>query len=165
MESTRTPKPMAVHGERVVADTLTVILKHHGYDCTPPYNGYDFVTLARQIRPQVILTDVVMLGMYGTEAAMLILDEQPECKIIFLATSTGADTLCQAVKQRVMITVVFKHGEMLRCGVQSQKKVTGLQIRIYLIVRNIAQPFFLRTRILVLQCESRSTPLNHYLSS
>jgi CheY-like chemotaxis protein len=99
MESTAAPKFMAVHNERVVADTLTVVLKYHGYDCTPAYFGDEVVTLARQIRPQVILMDVVMPGMKGTEAAMLILDEQPECKIIFFATSTGADALCQEVKR------------------------------------------------------------------
>jgi CheY-like chemotaxis protein len=99
MESSNVPKIMAVHNERVVADTLTVILKRHGYDCTPAYYGDDAVILARQIRPQVILMDVVMPRMKGTEAAMLILNEQPECKIIFLATSTGADALCQEVKR------------------------------------------------------------------
>jgi len=93
-------KFMAVHNERVVADTLTVILKQHGYDCTPAYYGDEAVTIARQIHPQLILIDVVMPRMKGTEAAMLILDEQPECKVIFLATTTGADALCQDVKQR-----------------------------------------------------------------
>jgi CheY-like chemotaxis protein len=99
MESTTAPKILAVHNERVVADTLTVILKHHGYDCIPAYYGDDAVSIARQIRPQVILIDVVMPGMKGTDAAMLILNEQPECKIIFFATSTGADALCQEVKR------------------------------------------------------------------
>jgi CheY-like chemotaxis protein len=87
MESTAAPKILAVHNERVAADTLTVILKQHGYDCTPAYYGDDAVIPARQIRPQVILMDVVMPRMKGTEAAILILDEQPECKIIFLARS------------------------------------------------------------------------------
>jgi CheY-like chemotaxis protein len=98
MELPSAPKILAVHNERVVADTLTVILKEHGYDCTPAYIGYEAIVLARQIRPQVILMDVVMPVMNGTEAAILILNEQPECKIIFLPGSSGADALCREVK-------------------------------------------------------------------
>ena len=100
MESTNTPRLMVVESRRIVTETLTFALRLHGYDCTPAYDGDEAVSIARQLRPQLILMGVVMPRMPGTKAAMRILDKQPECKIIFLAGSLNATLLCEDVKQR-----------------------------------------------------------------
>ncbi|HEY2392682.1 MAG TPA: response regulator [Candidatus Angelobacter sp.] len=94
-----TPRLMVVDSERVIADTLAIILRSRGYDCTVAYTGVHALQIARQLRPDLILMEVVMPGMHGTEAGRIILDEQPECKIVFLVSSSSSEALLEELKQ------------------------------------------------------------------
>lgn len=76
---------MVVNDEPVIADTLVLILRQHKYDCVAAYDGDEAIELARQCRPRYILMGVVMPRMLGTEAARVILKEQPECRIDFFS--------------------------------------------------------------------------------
>jgi CheY-like chemotaxis protein len=85
MKLTHAPKLLLVDDEPVIVDTLAIVLRQHGYDCTVAYHGAEAIEKARQLRPEFILMGVVMPGMYGTEAGRIILDEQPECRMFFFS--------------------------------------------------------------------------------
>ncbi len=91
------PKILVVDDERVIADTLAVILSKYGYECWTAYQGLEALEKARQFRPHFILMDITMPEMSGVEAGQLILEEQPACKIVFM---TGAKSNEDFLKRR-----------------------------------------------------------------
>ena len=89
-----------VDDEWIIADTLAVILCQHGYDASPVYSGADAVERARQIGPDLIISDVVMPGINGIEAAIRIREFLPSCKILlFSGQAATADLLEKARAQ------------------------------------------------------------------
>ncbi len=88
---------LVVDNEQMIADTLVLILRQNGYDAIVAYSGEEAVQKALTLRPQVVLTDIIMGKMNGLEAAILIADAVPSCKILlFSGQPATADLLLQA---------------------------------------------------------------------
>jgi len=60
-------------------------------------SGEDSVDKARELRPDIILMDVRMPGINGIEACRLILEEQPEIKIIMLTSYTDEESVMASI--------------------------------------------------------------------
>src|SRR4051794_38234006 len=58
--SLRAPRVLVVDDERLVADTLSEILKRFKYDALPFYNGETAIEAAREQCPDFVLSDVIM---------------------------------------------------------------------------------------------------------
>lgn len=86
-------KVLVVDDERSIADTLSIILSHHGFDTATAYGGANAVETASRWNPDILLTDVVMPGMNGVEAAMCIRAVQPTCKIVLFSGQTVSSEL------------------------------------------------------------------------
>jgi DNA-binding NtrC family response regulator len=100
---------LVVDNERMIADTLVLILKQNGFDAIVAYSGEDAVHSALVLRPQIVLTDIIMGKMNGLEAAMLIADAVPNCKILlFSGQPATADLLVQARKDGHSFEVMAK---------------------------------------------------------
>jgi CheY-like chemotaxis protein len=94
------PKVLVVDDERVIADTLAIILNQHGYDASAVYTGYGAVERARSLSPDLIISDVIMPDMNGIEAAIRIRQFLPSCKILlFSGQAATADLLENARAQ------------------------------------------------------------------
>ena len=94
MAAVKKPKVLVVDDERVIADTLAIILNQHGYDATAVYTGTGAVELARSGHPDLIISDVIMPDMNGIEAAIQIRKFLPGCKILlFSGQAATADLL------------------------------------------------------------------------
>jgi len=89
------PRVLVVDDEHVIADTLAIILSRAGYNASAAYSGAQAVDLARIERPDLIITDVIMLpGMSGIEAAIRVREFLPTCKILlFSGQASTADLL------------------------------------------------------------------------
>ncbi|HYE24206.1 MAG TPA: response regulator [Clostridia bacterium] len=95
MDTTK-PKPrvLVVDDERVIADTLAIILNQHGFDASAVYTGTMAVERARAVKPDLIISDVIMPDMNGIEAAISIRGFLPGCKILlFSGQAATADLL------------------------------------------------------------------------
>lgn len=91
------PKVLVVDDERVIADTLAIILNQSGFDAAAVYTGTDAVERARKEEPDLIISDVIMPDMNGIEAAIRIRQILPSCKILlFSGQAATADLLEKA---------------------------------------------------------------------
>ena len=96
----RKPKVLVVDDERVIADTLAIILNQSGFEASAVYSGTDAVEQARAQRPELVISDVIMDDMNGIEAAINIRQFLPDCKILlFSGQAATADLLENARAQ------------------------------------------------------------------
>ncbi len=88
---------LIVDDECIIADTLALILDQHGFDTKAVYSGEHAVETAPELKPDVLISDVVMRGMNGIEAALRISVILPDCRIIlFSGNAATADLLHDA---------------------------------------------------------------------
>lgn len=94
------PKVLVVDDERVIADTLAIILNQSGFDASAVYSGTDAVERARKTTPDLVITDVFMPDLNGIQAAIQIRSFLPGCKILlFSGQAATADLLENARAQ------------------------------------------------------------------
>jgi CheY-like chemotaxis protein len=85
---------LGVDNERMIADTLALILNQNGFDACTAYSGEEAVQRALSLRPDVVFSDIIMGEMNGLEAAVLISEALPQCKILlFSGQPATADLL------------------------------------------------------------------------
>lgn len=94
------PKVLVVDDERVIADTLAIILGQNGYDASPVYTGTAAVERARTVRPDLIISDVIMPDMNGIEAAIHIRKFLPKCKILLFSGQAATADLLESARQQ-----------------------------------------------------------------
>jgi DNA-binding response OmpR family regulator len=101
---------LVVDDERVIADTLSVILTRSGFVVATAYDGETAFDLARSVRPDLLLTDVMMgPGMDGTQLAMLMVEAHPECKVLlFSGHAATVDLLAKAREMGHDFTLMAK---------------------------------------------------------
>jgi CheY-like chemotaxis protein len=100
MHAPKKPRVLVVDDEQVIADTLAKILDLNGYDASAVYTGTAAVESARSMRPDLIISDVIMPDMNGIEAAISIRGFLPTCKILlFSGQAATADLLENARAQ------------------------------------------------------------------
>ena len=109
MTTGRKPRVLVVDDERVIADTLAIILNQHGFDATAVYTGTGAVERARSEQPDLIISDVIMPDMNGIEAAINIRSFLPTCKILlFSGQASTADLLERARAQGHQFEILAK---------------------------------------------------------
>lgn len=94
------PKVLVVDDEKVIADTLAIILNQHGFEASAVHTGNRAVELARDTRPDLVISDVIVPDLNGIEAAIAICKFLPKCKILlFSGQAATADLLESAGRQ------------------------------------------------------------------
>jgi CheY-like chemotaxis protein len=102
-------KVLIVDDEPIIADTLVDILRGEGYDSFAVSNGESAVKWVGLFRPDVVVSDVIMPGMNGVEAAKVILRTCPECRIIlFSGQAASVDLLEKARHEGFEFEVLAK---------------------------------------------------------
>jgi DNA-binding response OmpR family regulator len=88
---------LVIDDERLVADSLTMILKHFNYDAAPFYNGETAIAAARERCPDFVISDVVMPTLNGVETVLKIREICPDARVILLSGNAAtADLLKEA---------------------------------------------------------------------
>ncbi|HEY6488275.1 MAG: response regulator [Terracidiphilus sp.] len=91
------PKVLVVDDERVIADTLAMILNQSGFEARAVYSGEKAVELASTFTPDMLITDVIMADLNGIDAAIMIRSILPKIKILlFSGQAATADLLEKA---------------------------------------------------------------------
>lgn len=85
LPKTQKPRILIVDDERLIADTLAIILNQNGFEASVAYSGEQAVEMALGLKPAMLLSDVIMGKMNGIEAAIQITKDNPECKVLLFS--------------------------------------------------------------------------------
>ena len=97
MSNNPRPKVLVADDERVIADTLAMILNQSGFDTRAVYSGEKALELAETFQPDMLISDVIMADLNGIEAAIRIRAMLPEIKVLlFSGQAATADLLEKA---------------------------------------------------------------------
>ena len=100
---------LVVDDERVIADTLSLILSKSGYNVLTAYDGKTALEIARSVPPALRITDVVMPGMTGIELAIMLVEVIPDCKVLlFSGQAATVDLLAAARDMGYEFTILTK---------------------------------------------------------
>jgi CheY-like chemotaxis protein len=91
------PKVLVADDEQVIANTLAIILNQAGFEARAVYSGESAVEALDSFQPDMLITDVIMTGMSGIEAAIATRAKRPNCKVLlFSGQAATADLLEKA---------------------------------------------------------------------
>ena len=94
------PRVLVADDEKVIADTLAIILNQNGYDASAVYTGTAAVEKARATRPDLVISDVIMPDMNGIDAAIKIRAFHPSCKILLFSGQAATADLLEDARKR-----------------------------------------------------------------
>jgi CheY-like chemotaxis protein len=108
-ESKGKPKVLVADDERVIADTLSIILNQAGFEATAVYSGEKAVETAKTLKPDMLISDVIMNDLNGIDAAIRIRELLPTIKILlFSGQAATADLLEKAHAQGYDFEILAK---------------------------------------------------------
>lgn len=91
------PKVLVADDERVIADTLAMILNQSGFEARAVYSGERALEEAPTFQPNMLISDVIMADLNGIDAAIRIREILPAIKILlFSGQAATADLLEKA---------------------------------------------------------------------
>ncbi len=103
------PKVLVVDDERVIADTLAMILNQSGFDASAVYSGEKALELAATLQPDMFISDVIMADVNGIDAAIRMRAMLPHIKILlFSGQAATADLLEKARSQGYEFEILAK---------------------------------------------------------
>ncbi len=108
-ESKARPRVLVVDDERVIADTLAMILSQSGFDARAIYSGETALEMAQTFLPDMLISDVIMADLNGIDAAIRIRALLPKVKILlFSGQAATADLLEKARAQGYEFEILAK---------------------------------------------------------
>jgi CheY-like chemotaxis protein len=108
-EKNAKPKVLVADDERVIADTLAMILNQSGFVARAVYSGEKALELASTFEPDMLISDVIMDDLNGIDAAIRIRELLPRIKILlFSGQAATADLLEKARAQGYEFEILAK---------------------------------------------------------
>jgi DNA-binding response OmpR family regulator len=109
LEKANKPRVLVADDERVIADTLAMILNQSGFQARVAYTGEKALELAAEFKPEMLISDVIMAGLNGIDAAIKIREILPSIKILlFSGQAATADLLEKARNQGYEFEILAK---------------------------------------------------------
>lgn len=95
------PRPviLVVDDEKVIADTLSIILSKSGFSTMTAYDGVSALALAKSNSPDLLISDVVMPGMTGVDLAITVTQHIPGCKVLLFSGQAATVDLLEEARQ------------------------------------------------------------------
>ncbi len=98
--SPRRLRILVVDDEESIVATMRIILRNFGHHVEVAYDGKQAVEAARRFRPDLLLSDVIMPGKDGVDAALEIRQMLPDCAVLLISGSAQVlDLLAKARAQ------------------------------------------------------------------
>ena len=89
-----------VDDEKIIADSLSAILRSSGFDARAFYDGASTLAACKVDAPDWIISDVVMPGLSGIDTAVQIRQIYPNCKILLFSGQAATVDLLKKARDR-----------------------------------------------------------------
>lgn len=99
-ENANKPRVLVADDERVIADTLAMILNQSGFHARVAYTGEKALELASEFQPEMLISDVIMAGLNGIDAAIKIREILPSIKILLFSGQAATADLLEKARER-----------------------------------------------------------------
>jgi DNA-binding response OmpR family regulator len=93
------PVAFVVDDEKVIADTLAMILNSAGFRGLPFRDPLEALAAAATEPPNLLITDVVMPNMNGMQLAIRFREAYPECKVLLFSGQAATGDLLERARQ------------------------------------------------------------------
>lgn len=93
-------KVLVVDDEHIIANTLSIILNTSGFEARAVYSGEAAVQAIGSFYPDVLISDVVMAGMSGIDAAIAFRTLHPNCKILLFSGQAATADLLRGAREQ-----------------------------------------------------------------
>ena len=93
------PTILVVDDQKLLADTTAEILEQAGFRSSCAYAGNSALEIARKLKPDYLLTDVLMPGMNGVELAIAVSQELPRTRIVLFSGQAGITDILRNAKE------------------------------------------------------------------
>jgi DNA-binding response OmpR family regulator len=94
------PRVLVADDERVIADTLAMILNQSGFNARAVYSGEKAVELALVFKPEMIVCDVIMAELNGIDTVIQLRDLFPKIKILLFSGQAATANLLEMARAR-----------------------------------------------------------------
>ncbi|HEV2324735.1 MAG TPA: response regulator [Terracidiphilus sp.] len=92
-DSLNPPHVLVVDDESIIADTFTMILNMNGARAEAAYSAEAALELALELKPDILISDIVMGGMSGVELAIRLSTNLPGCRLILISGQSANSDL------------------------------------------------------------------------
>ena len=108
-ENPKKPKVLVADDERVIADTLAMILNQSGFEARAVYSSEKALEVVPEFKPNMLISDVIMGELNGIDAAIQIRQLLPTIKVLlFSGQAATADLLEKARAQGYEFEILAK---------------------------------------------------------
>jgi DNA-binding NtrC family response regulator len=89
---------LVVDDEKVIADTLSIILRKNGFEVMTAYDAPSALLLAGKLTPDLLISDVVMPKMSGIDLAITMKNAAPTCKVLLFSGQAATIDLLEKAR-------------------------------------------------------------------
>jgi CheY-like chemotaxis protein len=102
------PKLLIVDDEPPIVEFLTKMVSDCGYEIRVAYDGYEAIAVAKDFRPDCVMTGIMMPRMDGVGEAQAILEFLPDCKFVVVSSNSHVQCFRDAfaalgVEERLLV--------------------------------------------------------------
>jgi len=91
----RKQKVLVVDDEALIADSMAEILNRNGFEAIATYSGSNAIDLAREMCPDIVMSDVLMPRVNGVQAAIAILESCPSARVLLFSGQAATAGILQ----------------------------------------------------------------------
>jgi DNA-binding NtrC family response regulator len=92
------PRVFVVDDETVIANTLGVILRQQGFEAHSFSLPLEALSAAREMAPDLLISDVVMPLLSGIELAIQLREVCPDCKVLLFSGQAATVSMLEAAR-------------------------------------------------------------------
>ena len=110
-----TPSVLVVDDEAAILDTLRILLRNEGFEPHIALGGKKAIDVIRDLRPDIVLTDIRMPAVGGTEVLAAARDSDPDVPVILMTAQATLQSAMQAVNAGAFyyIQKPFRNDELI----------------------------------------------------
>jgi DNA-binding NarL/FixJ family response regulator len=105
-------KILAIDDDEMLCDVVAVYLSENGYDTLKAHSGADGLQQFGAHRPDLVLLDIRMPEMSGTEVLKQLIDESPETPVIMVSATSDLTDVVDVLRLGAWDYVVKPIGDM-----------------------------------------------------